>query len=105
MTTVALTAVEQRSWTAKPADASRHIKYRMVVWTMDLLGKSIMGPYVCLNSEQRKLYDPVNREAIIASPDSIPFTQSSVMDNALEVHSRNGKRKMVEKDLAKIDDA
>ena len=103
MAHVVLTAIHQRFWDADINDAPRFIRGRTPVWFMDGLGGTISGPYICLEARKRKLFDPVSREVVYASHDSIPFTQSSVIDNALEVHDRHGRRKMVEKDREKGD--
>lgn len=99
MTHVALTAVVQRSWNANEGDP-RYVKFRSIVWTMDSLGQAVMGPYICIHAPTRRLHDPVSNEEIVASPDSIPFTPMSVIDNMLEVHARGERRKMVDKDLS-----
>lgn len=97
---VAATAVGQRFWDAdEQNDPSRFIKPRSVVWVFDSTGRHLSGPYVCINAAKRRLYDPVNREEIEVSPDAIPFTPLTVIDNRLEVEDRGERRCMTQHDL------
>lgn len=97
---LATSAVSRRKWDARPDDGPYHIPRNTVVWVMKAGTTDLMGPYVCMNAQGRILYDPVNREVVEMSPDDLPFTPHSVIDNRLDVDDRRGRRKAELQNLA-----
>ena len=98
MNILAVTAVGQRYWDASPEDAPRFIRPQQTVWVLKDDASHLMGPYFCINAQARLLYDPVNREEVEMSPDDLPFTPLTVIDNRLEVVDRHLQRRFTAAD-------